>query len=77
MYEKENFTGSAFCTNYYDRQYREFKMKFITMDWAELQISGKRSVRDLWHQKDIGRYNQKFSVQVSAQGVVMIKISKR
>jgi alpha-galactosidase len=49
----------------------------VSVDWAELQVSGKQSVRDLWHQKDLGRYNQKFSAQVPAQGVVMIKISKR
>ncbi len=34
-------------------------------------------VRDLWQQKELGIYNQKFSAQVPAQGVVMIKISKR
>jgi len=47
----------------------------VVVDWAELQISGKKSVRDLWGQKELGVYNQKFSTQVPAQGVVLVKIS--
>lgn len=49
----------------------------VVVDWAELQISGKQFVRNLWRQKELGVYNQKFSAQVPAQGVVMVKISKR
>ncbi len=49
----------------------------ITVDWDKIQLSGKQSVRDLWHQKDLGVYNQQFRAQVPPQGVVMIKISKR
>ena len=48
----------------------------VDADWGELQITGKHSVRDLWRQKDLGVYNQKFSANVPAQGVVMVKISK-
>jgi len=48
----------------------------VTVDWAELQISGKQSVRDLWRQKELGVYNQNFSVQVPPQGVVMVRIRK-
>lgn len=49
----------------------------VSADWATLQISGKQSVRDLWRQKEFGVFKDKFSAQVPAQGVVMIKISKR
>ncbi len=49
----------------------------VTVNWAELQLSGKQSVRDLWRQKEMGVYKQKFSAQVPANGVVMIKIRKR
>jgi alpha-galactosidase len=48
----------------------------VQADWGELQISGKHSVRDLWRQKDLGVYNGKFSTQVPAHGVVMVRISK-
>ncbi len=47
----------------------------VVVDWAELQIAGKHAVRDLWRQKDLGKFKQKFSAQVPAQGVVMIIIS--
>lgn len=49
----------------------------VSADWSTLQISGKQSVRDLWHQKEMGVFENKFSAQVPPQGVVMIKISKR
>jgi alpha-galactosidase len=48
----------------------------IQADWGELKISGKQSVRDLWRQKDLGVYNGKFSTQVPAHGVIMIKVTK-
>jgi len=49
----------------------------VVVDWAELQLSGKQFVRDLWRQKEVGVYKKKFSAPVPANGVVMIKISKR
>jgi alpha-galactosidase len=51
--------------------------KEVSFDWSELKLSGKQSVRDLWQQKDLGIYQQKFSVQIPSQGVVMIKIKKK
>jgi len=49
----------------------------VEVNWAELQISGKQTVRDLWHQKNLGFYTQKYRAAVPSQGVVMVKISKR
>ncbi len=49
----------------------------VTIDWTRLEISGKQSVRDLWRQKDMGVFNDKFSNRVPPQGVLMIKISNR
>jgi alpha-galactosidase len=49
----------------------------VVVDWAEIQLSGKQSVRDLWRQKDLGVYKEKYSAQVPGNGVVMIKINKR
>ncbi len=48
----------------------------MTVDWAELQLSGKQTVRDLWRQKELGTFKEKFSTQVPPQGVIMVKISK-
>jgi alpha-galactosidase len=49
----------------------------VPVDWKELQVSDKQLVRDLWHQKDLGIFGQKFIANVPAQGVVMVKITKK
>jgi alpha-galactosidase len=46
----------------------------VTAYWSDLGISGKRSVRDLWRQKELGKYREKFETEVGRHGVVMIKI---
>lgn len=48
----------------------------VEVNWSEIQVSGKQTVRDLWHQKDLGDFNQKFSASVPALGVVMVKIGR-
>ena len=48
----------------------------VTAGWYDLKVSGKQTVRDLWRQKELGVFQQKFSSQVPAQGVVMVKITK-
>lgn len=49
----------------------------VSVDWAELKISGEQAVRDLWREKDLGTSKDKFSTQVPAQGVVMVKIGSK
>ena len=49
----------------------------VSVDWAELKISGGQAVRDLWREKDLGVSKDKFSTQVPAQGVVMVKIGSK
>jgi alpha-galactosidase len=49
----------------------------VDINWAELQITGKRVVRNLWNQKNEGLYQKKFVARVPSQGVVMIKIMKK
>ncbi|NWJ52760.1 MAG: putative Ig domain-containing protein [Bacteroidetes bacterium] len=49
----------------------------VAVNWTDLKLSGKQTVRDLWRQKELGIYQNKFSTQVPAQGVVMIKLSNR
>ena len=48
----------------------------VSVDWTALQLSGKQLVRDLWHQKELGVFDQKFNALVPAQGVVLIKLTK-
>jgi alpha-galactosidase len=49
----------------------------VEVNWNEIQVYGNQTVRDLWHQKNVGEFNQKFIAKVPAQGVVMIKIMKK
>ena len=48
----------------------------LTVTWPDLGLSGKRRVRDLWRQRDIGRFKQAFEVEVPAHGVSLINIEK-
>ncbi|MFH0759999.1 MAG: putative Ig domain-containing protein [Bacteroidota bacterium] len=47
----------------------------VTARWADLNISGKHRVRDLWRQKDLGKFKESWSTTVGRHGVAMIKIS--
>jgi alpha-galactosidase len=49
----------------------------VTINFSEIKLTGKLEVRDLWRQTDMGRFTGKFSSQVPAQGVVMLKIGKK
>jgi alpha-galactosidase len=46
----------------------------VTVFWKDLGLSGKQIVRDLWRQKDLGKYRDKFSATVQRHGVVLIRI---
>lgn len=48
----------------------------IIASWADLGISGKHVVRDLWRQKDLGFHEQEFRAHVARHGVVLVKISR-
>lgn len=46
----------------------------VTALWKNLGIDGKRLVRDLWRQKDLGVFENEFSIAVPSHGVVLLKI---
>jgi alpha-galactosidase len=46
----------------------------VTANWADLGISGKQVVRDLWRQKDLGTFENHFSAEIASHGVVLIRI---
>jgi alpha-galactosidase len=46
----------------------------ICVDFVRISLRGKLMVRDLWRQKDIGRFNKTITRQVPGQGVVMLKL---
>jgi alpha-galactosidase len=47
----------------------------MTLKWADLGISGKQRVRDLWRQADLGKYTGQFQTQVPRHGVVLVKVT--
>jgi len=48
----------------------------VTARWSHLGISGRRAVRDLWQQKDLGTFDHSFSRIVPAHGAVLLKIGR-
>jgi alpha-galactosidase len=52
------------------------KPAVVTATWSDLGLTGKMKVRDLWRQKDLGKFTIQYAEQVGRHGVVMVKISK-
>jgi len=46
----------------------------ITLHWADLGIHGHQTVRDLWRQKNLGRFDSEFSAPVASHGVVLVRV---
>jgi alpha-galactosidase len=47
----------------------------ITVKWSDLGLSGQQTVRDLWQQKDLGRFKDQFQAKVDRHNVVLVKIT--
>jgi alpha-galactosidase len=45
--------------------------------WSDLKLHGKRLVRDLWRQHDIGSFDDQFAAVVPSHGVVLVRLDKR
>ncbi len=48
----------------------------VTAQWSDLGLHGRQPVRDLWRQKDLGRFNESFATEVPAHGVVLVKVGR-
>ena len=48
----------------------------VTAKWTDLKIHGKQKVRDLWRQKDLGKFKNEFSLPVASHSAELVKISK-
>ena len=47
----------------------------IILNWDEIGIEGKQSVRDLWRQKEIGQCDGAFSITVGKRGCSVIRLT--
>jgi alpha-galactosidase len=48
----------------------------VTVNWSDLNISGSHSVRDLWRQKQLGRFTGRFELAIPPHGAELLKISR-
>jgi alpha-galactosidase len=48
----------------------------VTVKWSDLKISGSQNVRDLWRQKDLGKFKDEFSLPVGPHNAELVKVSK-
>jgi alpha-galactosidase len=46
----------------------------VTARWADLKITGKQTVRDLWRQKDLGAFENQFEAGVASHGTVLVRV---
>jgi len=46
----------------------------IAVNWTELGLKDYKKVRDVWRQKDIGKFGKTFSTEVYAHGVTLVKL---
>jgi alpha-galactosidase len=46
----------------------------VTANFSDLKISGPQTVRDLWRQKNLGIFSDKFEAPVASHGVVLVRI---
>jgi len=47
----------------------------VTAQWSDLgQLSGSAAVRDLWARKDLGNFEDSFTIEVQSHGAVFVKV---
>ena len=51
-----------------------FEHRSIAVEWSQLGLNGRHRVRDLWRQKDVGFFEDRYQTTVPPHGVVMVRI---
>ena len=54
---------------------RGFIEEPLVAAWKELGLAGAQKVRDLWRQKDLGTFDQKFEATIRPRGVMLLRVS--
>jgi alpha-galactosidase len=47
----------------------------VSISWKELGLAGRRSVRDLWRQKNMGSAEGRYTAQVNRHGMALVRFS--
>ena len=48
----------------------------IKVQWDQIGLAGKQTVRDLWRQNDLGQFDNEFTSEVPRHGVLLLKIGQ-
>ncbi|HEY1661855.1 MAG TPA: putative Ig domain-containing protein [Verrucomicrobiae bacterium] len=48
----------------------------VTASWSDLKIHGSQNIRDLWRQKDLGKFSDAFSMTVASHSAELVKMSR-
>lgn len=46
----------------------------VSVDWNDLNIKGKQTVRDVWQHTDLGAFTRKFQAMVAGHGIELVRI---
>jgi len=47
----------------------------VEADWAKIGREGPQTARDLWRQKDLGVFSEKYSAEIAPHGAVLIRVA--
>ncbi len=47
----------------------------VGVKWADLNLTGSATVRDLWRQKNLGAFADGYSAQVNGHGVLLLRVA--
>jgi alpha-galactosidase len=48
----------------------------MSVDWKDIGLGSHAKVRDVWYQKNLGRFSNGFSSQVAPHDVFLIRVQK-
>jgi alpha-galactosidase len=51
------------------------KSKTFEFDFSKIGLQGKWKLRDVWRQKDLGKFGEKFTTSIPYHGVVLLRMS--
>lgn len=51
--------------------------RVISVNWRELKLKGRQTIRDVWRQRNVGLFAEQFSATVPPHGVVLIRMIPR
>ncbi|MBI2273606.1 MAG: NPCBM/NEW2 domain-containing protein [Bacteroidetes bacterium] len=71
-----NIDGFGTTPQSYFRWGNESARSYV-FDFAALGLKGKWKIRDLWRQKDLGHFQQRFPTRIPYHGVVMLRLTKQ